>query len=87
MTNEQIRTFFEENADEKFRKFTSGLIPGSDAILGVRIPVIRKLARQLAGRIGAATWRVRGMTPTRRSYCRGLSSATPKRRSRSSFSM
>lgn len=49
MTNEQIRTFFEENADEKFRKFTSGLIPGSDAILGVRIPVIRKLARQLAG--------------------------------------
>lgn len=48
MTNEEIRSYFEAHAEEKFQKFTSGLIPGSDPILGVRIPVIRSLAKQIA---------------------------------------
>lgn len=48
MTNEEIRRYFEAHAEEKFQKFTSGLIPGSDRILGVRIPVIRSLAKQIA---------------------------------------
>lgn len=48
MTNKEIRTFFETHAEEKFQKFTSGLIPGSDPILGVRVPVIRALAKRIA---------------------------------------
>ena len=48
MTNQEIRTYLEENAEEKFRKFTSGLIPGSDIILGVRIPMLRNLAKKVA---------------------------------------
>lgn len=48
MTNEEIRDFLEEHAEEKFQKFTSGLIPGTDQIIGVRIPELRKLAKQLA---------------------------------------
>lgn len=48
MTNQEIRTYLEEHAEEKFRKFTSGLIPGSDMILGVRIPMLRDLAKKIA---------------------------------------
>lgn len=48
MTNEEIRGYFEAHAEDKFKEFTSGLIPDSDPIIGVRIPAIRKLARQIA---------------------------------------
>lgn len=48
MTNQQIRAYLEAHAEEKFQKFTSGLIPGTDPILGVRMPVLRSLAKQLA---------------------------------------
>lgn len=48
MNNQKIRTYLEEHADEKFQKFTSGLIPGDDLILGVRIPVLRDLAKKIA---------------------------------------
>lgn len=48
MTNQEIRTCLEEHSEEKFRKFTSGLIPGSDIILGVRIPILRDLAKKIA---------------------------------------
>lgn len=48
MTNEEIRTFFEEHAETKLQEFSSGLIPGSAQILGVRVPVIRSLAKQIA---------------------------------------
>ena len=48
MTNEEIRAFLEEHAEAKFQEFTSGLIPGNDNILGVRVPVIRSLAKQIA---------------------------------------
>lgn len=47
-TNDEIRLWLTEHAEEKFQKFTSGLIPGTDPILGVRIPALRGLARQLA---------------------------------------
>jgi len=36
-------------ADEKYRTFTSQLLPGTDNILGVRLPQLRKLAREIAG--------------------------------------
>lgn len=34
-------------ADEPYRQFQSRLIPGADNILGVRLPVLRKMARRL----------------------------------------
>ncbi len=37
-----------ELADEPYRKFQSGLLPGIDNILGVRLPAIRKLAKEVA---------------------------------------
>lgn len=42
-----IRKQLEELADEKFRKFTSSLNPGKDNILGVRLPQLRTLAKQI----------------------------------------
>lgn len=49
MTNEEIRSFLVEHADDNgFREFTTGLIPGTDPILGVRLPVLRELAKRLA---------------------------------------
>lgn len=48
MTNEEIRRYLEEQSERKFQEFTSGLIPGTDNILGVRIPKIRVLAKQIA---------------------------------------
>ena len=35
-------------ADEKYRKFSSGLTPGADNILGVRLPALRKIAKRIA---------------------------------------
>ena len=48
MTNEEIRNFLEEQSESKYKDFTSGLIPGTDVILGVRIPKIRALAKHIA---------------------------------------
>lgn len=36
------------HVDDKFKDFTSALIPGSRPILGVRIPVLRKIAKEIA---------------------------------------
>lgn len=55
-----IRRQLEELADEKYRKFHSGLVPGEEHILGVRIPKLRAMAKELAkgdwqGYLAAAT--------------------------------
>ncbi len=42
-----IREQLEELAEEKYRIFTLALTPGKDNILGVRLPVLRKLAKEL----------------------------------------
>lgn len=34
-------------ADEEYRKFSASLLPGTDNILGVRLPLLRKLAKEL----------------------------------------
>lgn len=36
-------------ADEKYRAFISGLLPNVDNIMGVRLPALRKVAREIAG--------------------------------------
>lgn len=48
MKKEQIRIELESHSDEKYRKFTSHLIPGVSSILGVRLPELRKMAKRLA---------------------------------------
>lgn len=48
MTNEEIRHYFETHTDAKYQQFNSSLIPGSAPIIGVRVPVIRALAKQIA---------------------------------------
>lgn len=34
-------------SEEKYRDFSKALIPGCDNMLGVRVPLIRKYAREL----------------------------------------
>ena len=53
MGRTQIRKELEEHADEKYRKFSSGLLPEVNAILGVRLPELRKMAKRMA----RADWR------------------------------
>ena len=45
---ENIKLVLEEHIDEKFQAFTSALIPGSRPIMGVRVPVLRKIAKEIA---------------------------------------
>lgn len=45
--NEEIRERLQELADEKYRQFHGSLLPGTEQILGVRIPILRKLAREI----------------------------------------
>ena len=50
--------------DEKYRDFHSGLLPGTEGILGVRLPELRKLAREIAkGDFRAYLAEVRDLTP------------------------
>ncbi len=37
-----------ELADSKYQSFQSGLVPGADNLLGVRVPELRKLAKEIA---------------------------------------
>lgn len=49
MTMNKIQKLLFDNADEKYRDFHSSLIPDVDKakIIGVRVPVIKKLAKEL----------------------------------------
>ncbi len=46
--NEIVRKRIYERAEEEYRKFQSGLIPGEHRIMGVRMPCLRKLAKEIA---------------------------------------
>lgn len=45
----EIKEKLRSLADEKYRAFTSQLLPGTDNILGVKLPLLRKLAGEIAG--------------------------------------
>lgn len=45
---EEVRRFLIENSEEKYREFSKALIPGEETMLGVRLPVLRKKAKELA---------------------------------------
>ena len=36
-----------ENAESKYRKFSAALIPNIDNVLGVRLPILRKIAKEI----------------------------------------
>ena len=46
-TAENIRKELKALADPKYRKFHSYLLPGTDNILGVRIPQLRTMAKDI----------------------------------------
>lgn len=48
MNNEEIRKKIFELADEKYKKFQISLCPGTNNIVGVRVPVLRNLAKEIA---------------------------------------
>ena len=53
-----IREQLEQLADEKYRDFSASLVPGETTMLGVRLPALRKLAKQiLKGNAGYLDWR------------------------------
>lgn len=46
--NAQIRTQLEQLAEPEFRQFTEKMLPGTGNILGVRLPLLWKTAKELA---------------------------------------
>ena len=46
--NQTIREKILSLAEEEYGKFQSALIPGEDRLLGVRLPLLRKLAKEIA---------------------------------------
>ena len=46
--NINIREQLFELAEDEYKKFSSSLLPGIDNLLGVRLPVLRKIAKQIA---------------------------------------
>jgi 3-methyladenine DNA glycosylase AlkD len=53
MTQQEIKQILEQQADAAYRDFNSSLIPGTKNIIGVRIPILRSLAKQIV----KADWR------------------------------
>lgn len=48
MNKEQLKAELIKLADEKYKKFSAGLLPGVNSILGVRLPELRKMAKRLS---------------------------------------
>ena len=55
MTTEQLRSQLFSLAEPTYQAFSSSLLPGVSGVLGVRLPVCRKIARQL-GKDGWQDW-------------------------------
>lgn len=45
---EHTRAFLREHSEEKYREFSGSLIPGEKTMLGVRLPILRKKAQEIA---------------------------------------
>lgn len=46
--NDRIKDWLFLHTEEDYRKFSASLLPGTDGVLGVRLPMLRKLAKKLA---------------------------------------
>lgn len=44
---EEIRSMLVQYADEQYKEFSAGLIPGAKPLIGVRLPKIRQLAKSI----------------------------------------
>lgn len=45
---EEVRKQLMELAEPDYQKFAASLLPGTDNVLGVRLPILRRLAKQIA---------------------------------------
>ena len=52
INRESIREHIFSLRDEKYKDFHSALVPGEETIVGVRVPVLRKYAKELYGEYG-----------------------------------
>ena len=43
-----LKSKLDELSDQKYKEFHSGLCPGTDNIIGVRLPILRELAKEIA---------------------------------------
>ena len=48
MTNEEIKAFLDAHAEPRYAAFSASLVPGERRMRGVRLPVLRELARGIA---------------------------------------
>lgn len=44
---EEIRSVLAQYADEKYKDFSAGLIPGAKSLMGVRLPQLRRIAKNI----------------------------------------
>lgn len=44
---EEIRDLLAQYADEKYKEFSAGLIPGARPLMGVRLPQLRQIAKSI----------------------------------------
>lgn len=47
-TSQEIKETLLSMGDRKYSEFSSGLIPGEDKLIGVRLPMLRKYAKEIA---------------------------------------
>jgi len=47
ITGKNVKKELLQLRDEKYQKFSSALLPGTDNMIGVRLPLLRKLAKQI----------------------------------------
>ena len=48
MKAKELRLFLKENVDLKYQKFSTSLLPGVTDLWGVRLPVLRRIAKKIA---------------------------------------
>lgn len=53
LTQKKIKEHLFEIADEKYKKFHSGLVPGCNTLIGIRVPVLRRYAVELLKKASA----------------------------------
>lgn len=53
-------------ADDKYQKFAAALLPNIDNVLGVRLPLLRKLAREIAKGDWRGIWQLQIMNTLRK---------------------
>ena len=60
-----------ELTEPKYMKFTSALMPGVENVLGIRLPVLRSIAKEIAAETGAHIWPKPRISTSKSGCCRG----------------